>query len=230
MAEFNALQIALKSIHFDRPTDHRMSGYVVGLAQRNIDGPGQLYVSQGSFKVRRDGDARTRDDEVFRWDGNGELIFSTKLAGLEQVQLNLWFVRDRRRLREAGEVLKDMFGDADGLGSQLADVLGNAIGSTNPATGAIVALLPKVAKFIGGLLERTPDGVKIFSEGSVRMNQFFRDLDAEDLREETEILWGQNLADKGYFVTSWDLVTMSNPERVLTHPELPEPLKHRMGL
>lgn len=89
MPDFNALQISLKALHFDRHTDYSMYGYVIGLAQRNIDGPGQLYLTQGSFKVRRDGRAGTKTDRVYRWDGDGELVFSTKLDGLERVALDL---------------------------------------------------------------------------------------------------------------------------------------------
>lgn len=229
MPEYNALQISLRSIHFDRFTDHMMFGYVIGLAQRNIDGGGQLYVSQGSFKVRRDGRVRTKDDEVYRWDGDGELIFSTKLEGLERVGLDLYFVRDRRRLREFGGILRQAFSRDEGVGTKLADVLAASIEGANPISGAILALTPAVARFVGKLLEKKKDKVKIRAEGSLKISTLLRDLEDRDKDDDDSThKWGVSRADKGYFETEWDLVTMADPERKVIQPELPPDLLARL--
>jgi hypothetical protein len=223
--DYNALQIALRSIHFDRVTTRMMFGYVIGLAQRNIDGDGQLYVSQGSFKVRRDGRVRTKDDEVYTWDGDGELVFSTKLEGLERVGLDLYFVRDRRRLREFGGILRQAFGKDEGVGTKLADVLTSAIAAANPVSGAIVALTPQIARFVGKLLEKSKDKVKIRAEGSLKISTLMRDLEGRDEDDDDSThRWGVSRADKGYFETEWDLVTMANPEGRVIQPELPADL------
>ena len=229
MSDFNALQIYLNSIHFDRVTDRSMYGYVVGLIQANVNGPGQLYVSPGAFKVRRDNKPSTKDEKVFEWDGNGELIFSTALKGLDQVQMRLWFVRDRRRTRDAGAVLKDLFDDGDSkdaIGSKLATVLTTAIEGSNPTAAVILALVPGVAHYIGKRLEKVKNGVKIFGSGAEYLAPLLRGDDDgdDDDRDVSAKIWGGNKADKGYFKTSWELVTMHKPESPLIQPKLPDDL------
>lgn len=228
MATYNALQISLKELYLDRHTDYSMYGYVVGLAQRNIDGPGQLYVTQGSFKIRRDGRAATKTDRVYRWDGDGELIFSTKTEGLERVGLDLYFVRDRRRMRDFGNVLREAF-EQDAIGSEVAKSVVRAIAKTNPSSSAIVALGPKVARFIGSLLAKKRDGVKVRAEGSLKLESIVADDEEAGDDDVSERLWGRSRADKGYFVTEWDLVTMEDPERHVVPAKLPDDLVKRLG-
>lgn len=227
MLPFNALQISLSSIHFDRHTDFSMFGYVVGLAQRNIDGPGQLYLSPGSFRVRRDGKAATKTDAVHVWDGDGEIIFSTPTQGLERVSLDLYFVRDRARIRDFGHVLRELFA-ADEVGADLAKLLSSAIAKSNPATGAVVELLPKAARFVGRMLESQRDRVKIRAEGSLKMSTILEDNttggDADNTR-----LWGRSRADRGFFTTEWNLVTTDDPQRRVIPAELPEQLMTRFS-
>jgi hypothetical protein len=168
---------------------------------------------------------RTKDDEVYRWDGDGELIFSTKLDGLERVGLDLYFVRDRKRLREFGGILRQAFGKDEGVGTKLADVLTSAISAANPVSGAIVALTPQVARFVGKLLEKSKDKVKIRAEGSLKISTLKRDLENRDEDDDDSThKWGVSRADKGYFETEWDLVTMANPESRVIQPELPADL------
>lgn len=226
-SNFNALQVSIRAMHFDRPTTPFMFGYVIGIAQRNVDGPGQLFVSQGSFKVRRDGNAVTKDDEVKRWEGDGEIVFSTPLDGLDQIGLDLYFVRDNRRVRGFGDVLADAFGGDNATVNRAIQIIAGALPAAG-AGGALVALAPGVLKGFGGLLRRTPNRMKIRAEGSLRvstLDQRYADPDFSGL-----IKWGLDHSDKGYFVTDWDYVTMANPEAVVRHPQIPEELASKIGM
>lgn len=222
MDDANALQIYLRSIHFDRPTTHTMNGYVMGLSQRNINGKGQLYISHGSFRVRRDNRLKTRDDEVYCWDGDGELIFSTKREGLELVRLELYFIRDLRRLRKFGDILNDMFGK-DKDGSKIAKTISKAIVGADPIAGAIVLLTPKIVSVVGKILNACEDKVKIRAEGTLKFSTILADLDKDD--ESSLRKWGRSHADKGYFETKWDLVTMADPEAQVIRPSFTNDLQ-----
>jgi hypothetical protein len=224
---FNALQVTIRALHFDRPTTVSMFGYVIGIAQRNADGAGQLYLSQGSFKVRRDGNAATRDDRVKRWEGDGELVFSTKLDGLDQVGLDLYFVRDNRRVRGFGKVLEEALGGDNQTVNTAIEIISGALPAAGVG-GALVALAPGVLRGFGKLLRRAPNRMKVRAEGTLRLSTLRQR--AEDPEFDGELKWGVDHSDKGYFVTDWDLVTMANPDVVVVHPQIPSELTERIAM
>lgn len=224
---FNALQITIRAMHFDRPTTLSMFGYVIGISQRNADGPGQLYLSQGSFKVKRDGNAASKDDTVKRWEGDGELVFSTKLDGLDQVGLDLYFVRDNRRVRGFGGILEDAFGGGNATVNSAVKLISAALPAAG-VPGAVVALAPGVLRGLGRILRKTPNRMKVRAEGTLRVSTLRQRF--EDPEFDGELKWGIDHSDKGYFVTDWELVTMANPEVVVVHPQIPKALTDKIGM
>jgi hypothetical protein len=229
-----AIQVSLKSMHFDRFTTHTMRGYVVCLAQRNIDGEGQLYASQTSFRVRRDGQAKTKEDEVYCWQGDGEMVFSTALDGLECIGLEAYFIRDNRNIRDFGTVLADALDEDGDTGRALAAVLSAAATAAGGPAAPVIALAQPAARFVGKLLAKKKDKVKIRADGSLRvttlMHEFAVDPDADN---DIDVPWGvrkradgaiQPDADRGYFLTQWSLVETANPDAQVVTPTLPDAL------
>ena len=239
MPACKAIQVSLKSMHFDRFTTHRMRGYVICLAQRNIDGAGQLYVSSASFPVRRDGKSKTKDDEVATWQGDGEVVFSTALDGLERVGLDLFFVRDNRNIRDFGTVLEDALDEDDTTNGDLAKALVDAARAVSGASGQVIDLVQPAARFVGRLLARKRDRVKIRADGSLRLTTLLTEFeDDPDGDNDVEIPWGVRLradgsktrdADKGYFVTQWSLVETADPHASVIVPKLPKSLLARLS-
>lgn len=225
MPEPNTLQIFARSVHFDRLTTSSMWGYVIASIQTGKDERGQLYVSPASFPVRRDGRVRTRDDEVYAWDGDGVLLCSCPLAGLERVALQLWFIRDNRRLRELGAVLRDALDDE--RGARLSQTLTTAIGGTSPVAGAIFDIGSGVARFVAGLLHARRDGIKIWARGSLPITA----LGAAPGGGEAQLdrRWGAARSDRGYFETRWALRRRADPMAPVFRPTLPQALRERLG-
>ncbi len=215
--EYNTLQIALRSIWFDRATTMSMWGYVVTIGQRNLDQDGLVYISPMSFKVRRDGHIATKCDRVHKWDGIGEIVYSTPWVGLESVRLDAYFIRDKRRLRDTGALLSDIFGDS-GQGKVIADSIAIAVTAANPVAGVVLKLVPPVIKLVGDILSNQKDGIRIHATGSLRSG----DIERLDETSEGVIPWGEAPGDKGFFETDWDLVTTSNPDAHVIVPAFPE--------
>lgn len=40
--------------------------------------------------------------------------------------------------------------------------------------------------------------------------------------------WGESRADRGFFMTQWDLVTMEDPEAKVIQPQIPQDLIDQM--
>lgn len=222
---YNAVQIALKSIHFDRRTRRSMWGYVVGLVQRNTDGSGQLFISDGSFRVRRDNDPKTRVDQVYTYDADGKIIFSTQTDGLESINLSLFFIRDRRRLREFGALLENTFSENE-LGAKIAKAVADSLKAGNPVGSLVFELVPEAMQFVGKLMAEKRDQVLIRAEGSLRMSTI-ADLVENDMDD--AFTWGESQADKGFFTIDVDLVTMTNPHASVTFVTFPDALRDRVA-
>jgi hypothetical protein len=235
-----AIQICLQSMRFDRATTFTMKGFVIGLTQRNIDGDGQLYVSNAPFQVRRDGKAKTKDDEVYTWQGDGEVVFSTALdEDLDRIGLELYFVRDNRGIREIGGILQELLADEGELGQELAKVLESAASSAGGAAGQIIHLVRPAVRFVGKLLANKKDKVKIRADGSMLTSTLRGQLAADTSdRRCLSIPWGVRTspdgkycadADKGYFMTRWAFVESESPEAQVVVPQLPKDLRARLS-
>lgn len=229
----NAIQISLKSILFDRFTVATMRGYVVCLSQRNIDGEGQLFASRTSFRVRRDHKAKTKVDEVYTWQGDGQVVFSTPIAGLERIDFDAYFIRDNQNIRDFGNVLDDALDAGGATGKAVAAAL-SAAATAAPVAAPIIGLAQPVAQYVGKLLAKKRDKVKIRADGSLRMttlnNDFDQDPDADD---DLDVPWGVRRladgrevkdADRGFFKTQWSRVQMENPLAQVVKPQLPAEL------
>lgn len=130
-------------------------------------------------------------------------------------------------MRDFGNVLEEAF-DESKVGSKLATALSKAAAGAAPGAAAIVGLAPPVARFIGRLLAKKRDGVKVRAEGSLKTTSLIIEDEEAGDDDVSERVWGRSRADKGYFVTDWDLVTMRDPERRVVPAKLPASLVRQL--
>jgi len=220
----NTLQIYLRAIYFDRPTLAVMRGYVASFARANVDGEVQMYLSPASFRIRRI-DAPGRPDLVHAYDGDGLMVASFPTANLSNVSLTTFFVRDLQNARDAGALLSDLFKDHGAARELLAalEPLVALLPKSGAAGSMVIRLLPKVASLISELLKSRKDGIKIYADGSRSFQ------DPEDF-EDSSMVWGVSRSDRGYFRTSWDFCSTSNPYAVVRSLTLPDALKAKLGI
>lgn len=218
----NTLQIFINDIYFDRPSLSIMWGYIATFARAGVDGDFQMYLSPASFRIVRI-DRPGRADLVHRYDGDGLLVGSFPTEGLESVSLTTFFVRDVAKHRDAGALLADLFRD-HGAGDELADALEPLV-QRLPRVGAVASMVLRLPRalgvLIGQLLKSRKDAIKIYGEGSMRV---------QGLAEDFAARWGVNEGDKGFFNTSWDFCTTKDPYAMVTSLELPRTLQERLGL
>lgn len=222
MSVHNTLQVFANEIHLDRPTTHTMWGYVVSLARRNTDGETQVYVSPRSFRVRRDGRSWTKDDTVKRFEGEGVLLFSTAWKQLTTVHLDTYFVRDNKKIRDAGHLMKEILGD-DGAAARVAKDLAAALSKSSVA-GSVVSVSAQVGAFIGGVVAKRRDRIKVHATGSFRVRDILGPNELED-----ELVWGRrDPGDKGYFGLSVDRVTLPDPDAAIVPLKFPKAVENKL--
>jgi len=224
MSNDNTLQIYLDKIHFDRPTTMFMWAYVVTFVRANVDGDVQMYVSPASFRIRRIDSPGP--DLVHDWDADGLLIASLPTENLESVSVTTFLIRDKRKMRKAGEFLTERFKD-DKDGARIAKLLGDAIsaipGAGGVAASVVLKVAPAFATLIGKVLMQLEDKPRIYGDGTLRFD------DADDFRDTIQ-RWSINRSDRGYFTTYWDFRKTTNPSSPVNTVTLPEWLRERLGV
>jgi hypothetical protein len=210
MAE-TALQVFLKEVYFDEPTLRRaMYGYVVSIVRMNTSSDAQVYITSPSFPTaKRDGKRKTHDC-MYAWDGTGKLVFSGPLETFDSLDIDLYFIRDRSKVREAGELLEELFSDDGGpgstflegaasIGTEVLSELTEAVALAQPA-GQVLKLGGEVAKIIGGALKKKGDRTLIHASGTLTREQLqaHRERYSDAALDESHT-WGRHRGDKGYF-------------------------------
>lgn len=206
-----AVQVFLKEVYFDEPTLRRsMWGYVVSILRMNTSSDAQVYITSPAFRTaKRDGKRKTHDC-VYSWDGTGKLVFSGPLENFDSLDIDLYFIRDRSKVREAGELLEELFSDDGGpgstflegaasIGSEVLGELTDAVALSQPA-GQVLKLGGEVAKIIGGALKKKGDRTMIHASGTLTREGLQAHQERySDVELGESHTWGRHKGDKGYF-------------------------------
>lgn len=172
----NAMIVSVDRIRFLWRRSKKMRVYAVGIA---ADNKGKVIVTEppGSASIRH----MPKRDRPSEWDffGDGYPIYQRTGGLADIIVAHLLIVRDRRRVRESGEIIQAISGDDDALEviSDASSVLKKAGRGGLAAASALGALVP-VAELVGKLISRKKDKVIQTISGSMF-------LDAERKKEDS---------------------------------------------
>lgn len=161
----NAMIVSVDRIRFTWQRSKKMRVYAVGIA---ADNKGKVIVTEppGSTSIRHM-PSRNRPSQ---WDfmGDGYPIYQ-RTGGLPDIVVaHLLIVRDRRRVRKTGEIIRAITGDsaAQGVIKDASSALKKAGRGGMAAATALGALLP-VAELAGRIISRKKDKVLQTISGSM---------------------------------------------------------------
>jgi hypothetical protein len=234
-----AIQIYLKEIYFDGTTAQKaVWAYVVSIVRANTSGDAQVYITNPAFRTTKRDGKRASEDCAYIWDGAGKLVFSAPAGDFDSVDIDLYFIRDRSKVREAGELLEELFSDKgagteflDGVakvGAEVMEQVVDTVAMVQPA-GQILKLGGAAAKIIGVALQNKGDRTMIHASGTLTREQLTQLTERYSDKDPTEALpWGRNRGDKGYFHIDIVQRDVADASKAVTMVEFPKVITERL--
>lgn len=216
----NTLQVRINRIVLDRPYRNQHRAYALTIAERRgVDPDVQFYLSPQPFIVSRDGLVWT-DDVARHFSGQGLLIFSTPLHGLDQVSVSTYLFHDRAEIRSVSEhlaaLLKQSTVDESIAGALASAVASGLSSSAGGIAGGAVRMIPEASVLLAGLLSTIPDRVLISAEGVVT------DRNTLKIARRGHVPWGRrDHNDHGYFDLTWEAIETHEPRSWVRTVDLP---------
>lgn len=235
----HAVQIYLKDIYFDAAASQKsMWGYVVSIARANTAGEAQVFISNPAFRTTKRDNSKRTDDCMYSWDGKGKLVFSAPADGFDSVDIDLYFIRDRSKVREAGELLEELFKDGGAgsefltgiakVGTEVLEQVVDTVAMVQPA-GQVLKVAGTVARVIGAALQNKGDRTLIHATGTFTREQLETLTESYSDKEVKEgVTWGRNRGDKGYFHIDIVQRAVSNAANAVTMVEFPKVITERL--